>query len=191
MVEAIHLGEPAQADELLAPLRALDPETDTLDVVPIETLSYLHMDPEHPVPMVGDGMLLAELPAEAVDRLVQIAGEGAESPLRSIEIRDLGGELARSRAGGGARSAIDAEYALFAVGVAPDLQTGRAIRAYLAHLTTGMAPWAATEMYLNFAETRRDPETLWSEHAYRRLRQIKGRIDPDDMIRANHPIAPA
>jgi hypothetical protein len=46
-------------------------------------------------------------------------------------------------------------------------------------------------VYLNFAETRRDPAALWSEHAYRRLRQIKARVDPDDVIRANHPVAPA
>jgi FAD binding domain/Berberine and berberine like len=191
VVEAFHLGEPDQADKLLAPLRALDPESDTLDVVPVETLSHLHMDPDRPVPVVGDGMLLSKLPAEAVDRLVRIAVDGIGSPLLSIEVRHLGGELARPQPGGGARSAIEAPYALFAVGLAPDLQIGRAIGDYIEHLIAEMGPWAATEMYLNFAETRRDPAALWSEHAYRRLRQIKARVDPDDVIRANHPVAPA
>jgi hypothetical protein len=135
-------------------------------------------------------MMLSELPTEAIDRLVRIAADGIGSPLLSIEIRQLGGELARPQPGGGARSAIDAQYALFAVGLALDVQMGRAIGACLEHLITAMDPWAATEMYLNFAETRRDPEALWSEHAYRRLRQIKGRVDPDNLIHANHPIAP-
>ncbi len=188
VVEAFHLGEPAHADELLAPLRALDPESDTLDVVPVEALSHLHMDPERPVPMVGDGVLLSELPARAVEQLV-IHGVG--SPLISIEVRQLGGELARPQTGGGALSAIGAPYALFAVGVAPDLQMGRAITDSIESLLSAMEPWAAAEMYLNFAETRRDPESLWGEHAYRRLRQIKAHVDPDNVICANHPIAPA
>jgi hypothetical protein len=47
------------------------------------------------------------------------------------------------------------------------------------------------EMYLNFAETRREPGAMWAEPTHRRLRQIKGRVDPDDLIRSNHPIAPA
>jgi UDP-N-acetylenolpyruvoylglucosamine reductase len=48
MVEAYHLGDPAQADELLAPLRALGPVSDTIQTVPLPALSHLHMDPEQP-----------------------------------------------------------------------------------------------------------------------------------------------
>ena len=33
--------------------------------------------------------------------------------------------------------------------------------------------------------------TLWTEPAYRRLRQIKAAVDPRDLIRANHPVPPA
>ena len=50
IVEAYHLGDPAQADELLAPLRALGPVNDTIATVPVPALSHLHMDPEQPVP---------------------------------------------------------------------------------------------------------------------------------------------
>jgi Berberine and berberine like len=45
-------------------------------------------------------------------------------------------------------------------------------------------------MFMNFAETSRSPETFWSERAYHRLRRIKGRFDPQDVIRSNHPIPP-
>jgi hypothetical protein len=190
VVEVFHLGDPAEADGLLAPLRALNPENDTLDVVPVETLGHLHMDPDHPVPFVGDGMLLAELPEAAMDKLVRVAGLGAGSPLLSVEIRQLGGELARPHPRGGARSAVGAPYALFGLGMASTPQIGRAVGAYVKHLTTGMAPWAAEEMYMNFAETRRDPTSLWGEEAYPRLREIKSRVDPDDLICSNHPITP-
>lgn len=190
-VEVFHLGEPAAADELLAPLRALDPENDTLDIVPVGALAHLHMDPDRPVPAVGDGLLLAGLPAPAIDKLVRIAGAGAGSPLLSVEVRQLGGAFARPLPGGGARSAIQAPYALYAVGMAPTPQAQGAVGAYLEHLITGMAPWAAAEMCMNFAESPRDPHALWGEHAYRRLRQIKAEVDPDDLIRSNHPIPPA
>ena len=58
---------------------------------------------------------------------------------------------------------------------------------------------AARHMYLNFADTRRDPADFWSEQAYRRrseqayrrLRRIKTTVDPDDLFRSNHSIEPA
>jgi hypothetical protein len=120
-----------------------------------------------------------------------MAGAGSGSPLLSVEIRQLGGEFARRHPRGGARSNFEAPYALFALGMAPTSQDVCAIEAYVKHLIAGMAPWAAEEMYMNFAETHRDPTSLWGEHAYGRLRQIKARVDPDDLIRSNHPIRPA
>jgi hypothetical protein len=48
VVEAIHLGEPEEADALRAPLRALDPVDDTIETIPVQALSRLHMDPEQP-----------------------------------------------------------------------------------------------------------------------------------------------
>jgi hypothetical protein len=32
---------------------------------------------------------------------------------------------------------------------------------------------------------------LFGEHTYQRLRRIKGQVDPDNLIRANHPISAA
>jgi hypothetical protein len=43
-------------------------------------------------------------------------------------------------------------------------------------------------MYLNFAENRRDPHTLWTEQAHHRLRRIKANVDPTNLIRSNHPL---
>jgi hypothetical protein len=43
-------------------------------------------------------------------------------------------------------------------------------------------------MRLGFAETQQDAATFWTEQAYHRLRRIKTAVDPDDLIRSNHPI---
>ena len=62
VVEATSLLDEAATDELLRPLRELGPAMDTFATIPIERLSSLHMDPEHPVPGAADGMLLRGLP---------------------------------------------------------------------------------------------------------------------------------
>ena len=53
-----------------------------------------------------------------------------------------------------------------------------------------MRPCAARQMYLNLADTSRDPATFWTPQAYERLRRIKAALDPDDLIHANHPVPP-
>jgi hypothetical protein len=190
VVEAIHLGPRAQADELLAPLRALEPAMDTIAAMPVGALAQLHMDPEHPVPAAADGLMLAELPAEAIDELVRVAGADAGSPLLSVEVRHLGGELGRARPDSGALASIEAQYALFAVGMAPTPEAKTAVQAHVEFVTEAMRPWQARHMYMNFAETDRDPSSFWSTGSYDRLRRIKAQVDPTDMIRTNHPVPP-
>src|SRR5271166_1690388 len=56
VIDLIHLGPPAEADELLAPLRALGPVTDTIQMITAPALSHLDMDPEEPSAGVGDGL---------------------------------------------------------------------------------------------------------------------------------------
>ena len=98
--------------------------------------------------------------------------------------------MKRARPANGALAALDAEYVLFAVGRAASPQAAPAVARNVAAVHTAMRPWAARQMYLNLAETRRDPGTFWTPHAYDRLRRIKAAIDPDGLIRSNHPVAP-
>jgi hypothetical protein len=191
VVEVIHAGDPASADPLLAPLRALGPVNDTITMMSMPELSHLHMDPEEPVPGVGDGMMLGGLTAGAMTDLFEIAGPNAQLPLLSIEIRHLEGELGRSRPGCGALASIEAQYGMYAVGMAPVPEAVAPTRAQIEAVKQALSPSSAPHMYLNFADTPRDPRSFWSEHAYRRLRRIKARVDPHGLVRANHPIEPS
>ena len=188
VVEAYHVGDPAQADELLEPLRALGPVNDTIQTVPMPALSHIHMDPEQPVPGFGDGLMLGELPAAAVDAFVGAAGATAAFPLLSVELRHLEGELGRARPGNGALAALEARYAMYAVGATPVPELEAPVRAQVQRVTEAMRPWQSPQDYLNFAETTRDPDTFWNEPAYDRLRAIKADVDPDELIRSNHPV---
>ncbi len=189
IVEVIHLGDQAEADRLLEPLRALGPVNDTVGPIPLPALSQLHMDPEHPVPGIGDGINLAQLPSEAVEEIVKTAGAGTGSALLSVEVRQLGGELGRARPQNGAQASIDAPYAMYGVGMAPSPEVELIVRSQVDALMGAMSPWTASHKYCNFTETTQPGETLWSESSIQRLRQIKAAVDPEDRIRANHPVA--
>jgi FAD/FMN-containing dehydrogenase len=186
-VACLH-GEAATAD-LVAPLRALDPEIDTIAPTGPAGLLALHMDPPGPVPGVGDGALLEELPGEAIDALVAAAGPGSDSPLVSVEVRHLGGALGRAHADHGALSKLHADFAMYAVGMAPHAEAAAAVDAHIEVVKGALCEWNAGYRFLNFSE-RPAGDDAFTPDAYRRLRAVKTLVDPDDMIRANHPIAP-
>ena len=50
---------------------------------------------------------------------MELAGPEVDSPLLMVDLRHLGGALGRAAPGGGAQTKIDANYAMFAGGVAP------------------------------------------------------------------------
>jgi FAD/FMN-containing dehydrogenase len=189
LVEAAYCGPEAEGAELLQPLRRLDPEMDTLATIPVDGLGELHMDPPQPVPFAGDGMLLSELPADAVDAFVGIAGVGSGSPLLSVEVRHLGGALASAPAANGALSSIDAGFALYAVGMAVNAEMKAAVQAHAAKVQDELAAWSTARSFMNFTERRADPGEFFDPTTYERLRRVKADYDPHDLIRGNHSIS--
>jgi FAD binding domain/Berberine and berberine like len=187
-IEATCLLQAREADELLRPLRDLGPTMDTFATLPIEQLRHLHMDPEHPVPGVGDGMLLDDFPAEAIDAIVAAAGTASRSPLLSVEVRHLGGALRRADASHGALASIEAGFAMFAVGTAMTPEMGAAVKAHLEVLQSVLARWDAGRDYLNFTERRVRGERFYGDLTHRRLQAVKSAVDPEDVFRSNHPI---
>ena len=189
VVEAVYIGTEADGAELLAPLRALGPAMDTFAMVPPVGIAELHMDPPEPVPYTGEGMMLGELDATAIDRFVRAAGPGSDSPLVSAEIRHLGGAIGRTGEGHGALAAMDSAYLTFALGMVFDDETYAANRQQLEMVRHALTPYDTGRQYLNFTEEETDPATFYRADAYRRLRAVKAAVDPDGVFRANHPIA--
>ena len=188
VVETIWLGEQEEGDRLLEPLRQLGPVMDTVDWMPIEGLSHLHMDPEEPVPAVGDGGMLEDVDDHLIDLFVEaVVGK----PILSAELRHLGGAVARRSSQHGAVDAFESPYLMFAVGFAPTPEVGRIVHDSVAAVRQALAPWESDHTYMNFAEGRRKAATLFSSASYHRLRRIKALVDPTDLVRSNHPIPPA
>lgn len=187
---------PDRADDLLAPLRELGPDMDSVHPQPTAELLQLHMDPPGPVPGFGDGMALAELSPETVRAFANATGPDSDCALLSVEIRHLGGmvrpEAARRHAAArglpypGATAGFDAAYVVYAVGIAaPGL--GDALAASLGRVLSGIEPWRAELGYLNFAEHAVDAQHLFGDRL-RRLRAVKNDVDPTGTIRSNHPV---
>jgi hypothetical protein len=187
-IDGAHLGDEAAGAAVLAPLRELEPEIDMFAMMPAAALSHMHMDPEQPVPAIGDGMLLDDLTPAAVDALVAAAGAGSGSPLLSVELRQLGGALGVPPAEHGALSKVSGAFALFAVGVPMDAEVGAAIHAQLERIADAMDPWDAGRRYLNFTERPADATAFFPEATYRRLRAVKSAYDAGDVFVANHPV---
>ena len=94
-----HFGRPAEAEALLAPLRAVaTPLHDDVRERPITDVDAVHRHSRHPTPVDEGGVVLRELPAEAVDALLAAAGPDVPSPLDLVELRAMGGALERPAA---------------------------------------------------------------------------------------------
>jgi FAD/FMN-containing dehydrogenase len=188
VVEAVVLGDEAYGAELMQPIRALGAAMDTFAMVPPAGIAELHMDPPSPVPYTGAGQMLGDLTPKAIDDFVAVAGPGSGSPLVSTEIRHVGGALRRAEPHHGALATLDASFLTFGVGVVMDADTYAANREQLALLERVFAPYDTGRHYLNFAEEKTDPARFFEAGAYRRLRAVKGAVDPDNVFRANHSI---
>jgi FAD/FMN-containing dehydrogenase len=188
LVEAACLGDADAGAALIRPLRQLGPDLDTFAMIPAPALQQLHMDPGQPVPAQGDGALLADFPAAAIDALIAVAGPDADTPLASIEVRHLGGALARPAPDGGALAEIDAKYGMFAAGFTSTPELAATVRGHAQAVKDALAAWHASYDYYNFEETPAAASAVLPPASYRRLQKIKASYDPDQAIISAHPV---
>jgi FAD/FMN-containing dehydrogenase len=188
MVEAAFLGDAGRGAELIGPLRRLGPEQDTFATIPASALGELSMDPDEPVPFQGDGALLADFPDAAIDALVAAAGPDTGSLLTSVEVRHLGGALARPAPGAGAQPSIDANYLVIPIGITPTPDLTAAVRAQAQAVKDALAPWHADYDYYNSEEIPGPAAAVLPAASHRRLQQIKAAYDPDQVMISAHPV---
>ena len=183
------LGTEEEANEILAPLRELAPEMDTFATVPAASLIRLHMDPEPPMPAIGDGVMVDALDAEAIDAILAAAGPGTDSPMIIVELRQLGGTLRERKPGAGALGSLDGSFAFFTVGAPMAPGMAEAIEDRIDQLKEALAPWSRGKPYLNFAERRVAIGDAIGQESFARLERIKASIDPQGRFRSGHALA--
>jgi FAD/FMN-containing dehydrogenase len=191
VIDGAVLGDDAQAEEILAPLRELSPEMDNFTRQPAAALSRLHMDPEGPTPGVSSTLVLGELPAAAIDAFVATSGPGSGSTLIASELRQLGGALGRPHEGGGALSMVEGQFVYFGVAIAATPEMGQQGHADALRVAEALAPFGNGRQYLNFAEVQVDASDGYDAESYARLQRIRATVDPDGLMLANHRVAAA
>ncbi len=188
IVEAVALLPEAEATEVLAPLRDLGGAAmDTFATVPPAGISGLHMDPPEPSPYAGYGMLMKELPGEAIDALLAAVGPGSPSKLLSVEVRHDGGAMAQGDPSHGAMDCLPGEFLLFGVGIVPEPAALAPTKDWLGAMEAAAKPWDAGR-YLNFSDEDEDISVAFPPETVDRLRAAKAKYDPENLFHANHPV---
>jgi len=189
-IDGACIGTQAGGEAIVAPLRELG-ETimDTWGQIPAEGLCRIHMDPENPVPGLGEGLTIRELPDEAIEAFASLAGPDSGSPMLLSELRHIGGALGRPDPGGGALTHLESEFVMYSVGMPMTPELGAAIPQYLAKIEQTMQPWAGEGSYYNFTERPCDADAILPADVCTRLAEVKRKWDPEAMIVANHSVS--
>ena len=194
VVSAACIGSQSEGEKAIAPLREIgDPIIDTFAQIPTSALSHVDMDPEQPVPGLVHSALIGELPDEAIDAFVEVAGVDSGTPLLLSSLRQTGGALSRPAENGGALDKLDGQFVLIGIGAVMDPSAADAVNAGLDRLHDAMQPWTVDGAYFNFTERPCDVDAILPEQTCERLAHVKRSWDPEDLILANHSVglAPA
>jgi FAD/FMN-containing dehydrogenase len=188
VLEVIYCGDPADGAELVAPLRELGSAAmDTVQAQAPAGIEDLHMDPPTPVPYTSEALQTHDLPAEAIDSLVEAVGPGSDSQLASVELRHGGGALSRAPQDAGALATLPGSFITFAIGFVPVPEAMAPTRAWLGAYKAALEPYDAGR-YFNFVEESFDITKIFAPEVLERLREVKQRYDPENLFHSNHPV---
>jgi FAD/FMN-containing dehydrogenase len=191
-VRIAYLGDEATGEELVAPLRAVAPRLiDRVGGMPYTASGSIHNDPTQPHAYYGTSSMLRTLGAGDARTLLDLAGPDAPMPA-VVQIRHLGGALARPPAVPNSVGHRDAEFLLSVITfVDGDPGPNRDLDA---RLRDALAPVAAGTN-LNYlygpAATPDAVRNAYEPDDYRRLTELKRTYDPTNTFRLNNNIPPA
>ncbi|HEY0538980.1 MAG TPA: FAD-binding oxidoreductase [Actinoallomurus sp.] len=193
-VRIAHLGPADDGERLVAPLRSAAPLLlDTLADLPYAESGSIYNDPATPHAYSGSNILLSGLDATAVRTVVDLAGPDAPVPC-VVDLRHLGGALARTPAVTSAVGHRDAAYLLRVLSPV-DGADPATVRAAHLRVFEAMRPWSTGGRSLNFVygdhATADQVRDAYEPGDHRRLTELKAVHDPANMFRLNHNIPPA
>ena len=185
-------GDPADADEALAPVRALEPELDGIQPMPVGALNAA-FDPIYPA---GDQWywrsdLVTEIPDEAVAANLEFA-QALPTWKCTSHLYPISGAAARVGSADTAWPARDGGWVQVIVGVDPDPANRELVTDWAVSFWEALHPYAAGGGYVNMImeEGGDRVRTIYGPN-YDRLAEIKGKYDPDNVFHVNQNIKPA
>lgn len=184
------LGDFAEAQRLLEPMRAAAvPIIDAVGVLPFAAIGAVHADPVDPMPCHEDHTLLRELTPETVDALLAAAGPGSGSVQAVVELRMLGGALAREPQHRSAFCHRDAAFALTVIGALMP-PVADLVPAGAAAVVGAVSAWSTGGQFPNFAASA-DPgraALVYTEDTRYWLAALAERYDPAGVFRTGQVV---
>ena len=191
-VFAVYVGDPAEGEKVLAPLRAFGPPV----VDMIKPSSYLEVQGGPPNPWGNQQYSTADYMRELPDEAIEVMAQHALDPISPETVIVV-------IPGGGAPSRVPEEATAFGARNAPfnihylaawtnPADNAKNIARVKAIAST-MKPWATGRSYLNFLsdDVENRLAESFGEKKLARLRALKSVWDPDNVFRHNQNIRPA
>ncbi|MFD0683859.1 FAD-binding oxidoreductase [Actinomadura fibrosa] len=192
-VRIAHLGDAAEGERLIAPLRAVGPRLiDTVADMPYTESATIHNEPPIPMAYRATNVTLDELDTDTVTGLLDLAGPGA--PDRAIvEIRQLGGAMAEAPAVPSAVRRRPGHLVGLLSKLGPDVQDEpvRALHDRFGDLLAERETGRILNFLFGADATPERVRASYDPAAYRRLAELKAVHDPSGLFRLNHTIPPA
>lgn len=182
----VSMDTAADAENQLTTIRgAATPLLDTIGPLPYTKIGTVHGDPTGPMPVANGSKTLAGLGEDTVRALLAAAGPDTEAPLSSVEIRTLGGAVARPAAAPNAVGGRSSAH-LLNVYAAPNPALGDADRlAAVRSALASVAPWHAGTQLINFVGRGNDTDDVvgsWAAAQNDRLDAIRRTCDPAGLL---------
>jgi FAD binding domain/Berberine and berberine like len=184
-LRVLYLGSAEEAERLIAPLRAVaTPVLDTVRPLPITEFGTIHGDPTQPQPVSCGGAVLPGWDDAAID--VLLTEIGATTP-HMLELRHLGGALARPAAVADAVGHRDAAFNVF-TSAYPGPGFAEAV-ARQTEMYRKLLPWSGGRSIYNFTArpdcTPVDARDAFDDATFTRLQAVKDARDPQNLFRFN------
>ena len=195
-VNACYLGSEVEGAELLRPFHELSPPlADTFAVKSYNDIGKIANDPVEPQRTYEHTELLKTLSTDVIDKLVEVAGVCSNSPLLMVELRHLGGAIARVPSDANAVAHRDALFLLIIQSQLTTPEQTTLVKRYTDIVASIIRPHVTGGFFLNFLGNHKVDEArvkaVYSEDNYRRLVSLKNKYDPENFFRLNHNIQPS
>jgi hypothetical protein len=194
---ACYNGEGANGEALLSPLRTLGTSLlDTFATLPYSHVATIANDPDDAPPFFSysEGGAFQAFSQGDIETLLSIAGNAA-SGIALVEIRHLGGALARQPEDAMAFTCRQAHFYLDVRAMAPSPAQLEEGKRSIATLKQALKPDMMGETLINFLDVGEVGPYLtraaYTPKNYSRLRALKDSYDAKNVFRFNHNIAPS
>ncbi|WP_049561860.1 FAD-binding oxidoreductase [Nonomuraea sp. SBT364] len=182
-VDATYLGDEAGGRALGAPLDGIGGLiSDSRGVMPPSALGSITAEPTDPGPGLSRGELLTGLDDTAAGILLSRPID----PLLSVQVRHLGGALARPSSG--PHGALAEPYSLYLFGVPSTPPVAAAIRDRQRDLAGALAPYVSGRKPYTYLAPGESASSAFAPEVLDRLRALKRERDPRAVFRSNFPV---